>query len=237
MKALITGASRGIGKAIAQALAHEGYELYLTCDRTFDICEKVAAEIAEKENVSVTAFEADMSDEKAVMGLFDKIGDIDVLVNNAGISYVGLLQDMSYADWSRVMAVNVDSMFLTSKAALPGMIRAHKGCIINISSIWGNTGASMEVAYSASKGAVNSFTRALAKEVAPSGIRVNAIACGIIDTDMNKCFSGEELESFVNEIPADRMGQTDEVAQMVVLLTKAPDYLTGQVVTLDGGYQ
>ena len=238
MKAVITGASRGIGEAIARALAHEGYDLILTCDKTFDVLEKVAADIrATYNNIEINTFCIDMADENAVNELFEKIGDIDLLINNAGISYVGLLHEMTSEQWHRVMGVNLDSIFYTSRAALIGMIKKHSGRIINISSIWGNTGASMEVAYSASKGAVNTFTKALAKEVAPSGITVNAISCGVIDTDMNKCFSKEEMDAFVEEIPADRMGTADEVARMAVLISKAPEYMTGQVITIDGAYQ
>jgi len=236
MKALVTGASRGIGEKIAMALAHVGYDLYLTCDRTFDVLDKVCEKIREKENVKVTAIQADMSDEEQVKKMFDTVGTVDLLVNNAGISHVGLLQDMSMEEWRRIMEVNVDSVFLCSREALRGMLHEHSGCIINISSIWGKAGASMEVAYSASKGAVNAFTKALAKEVAVSGIKVNAIACGIIDTDMNKCFSEEELSDFTESVPMDRMGTADEVAKFVVMLANAPDYLTGQIITIDGGY-
>ena len=161
---------------------------------------------------------------------------LSVLVNNAGISYVGLIHEMSVADWQEVMHTNLDAVFYTSRLAIPLMLRSHSGKIINISSVWGNVGASMEAAYSASKGGVNSFTRALARELAPSGIQVNAIACGVIDTDMNRCFSMEDMEILRQEIPADRIGQASEVAQMVVSLLEAPDYLTGQVIGLDGGW-
>ena len=143
---------------------------------------------------------------------------------------------MSYTEWQNVMSTNLDSVFLTSKFAVPKMLANHRGKIINISSIWGNVGASMEVAYSASKGAVNSFTKALAKELAPSNIQVNAIACGMIDTDMNSCFSEEDLYSIIEEIPADRIGQPEEVAKLCHMLAEAPEYLTGQIITMDGGW-
>ncbi len=168
--------------------------------------------------------------------MFREIPYLDVLVNNAGISYIGLLTDMTYEEWQQVLRTNLDSCFLTSRNALPGMIHRKKGKIINISSVWGNVGASMEVAYSASKGGVNSFTKALAKELGPSNIQVNAIACGVIDTDMNKCFSEEERQELIAEIPADRMGKTQEVAQLVVQLCTGNEYLTGQIITLDGGW-
>lgn len=236
MKALVTGASRGIGQAIAKALADEGYELYLTCDRTFEVLKQISDSIHDQYGVSVHPYEVDMSDERSVNALFDEIGDIDLVVNNAGISYAGLLTDMTSAEWHRVMAVNVDSCFYTSKAALKSMVRNHRGRIINISSIWGNVGASMEVAYSASKGAVNSFTKALAKEVAPSNIQVNAIACGVINTSMNSCFTEEEMKELIDDIPADRIGEPDEIGKAVCMLAKAPEYLTGQIITIDGGY-
>ena len=134
------------------------------------------------------------------------------------------------------MSVNLDSLFYTCKMAIPAMLRQKKGRIINISSGWGNMGASMEVAYSASKGGVNSFTRALARELAPSNIQVNAIACGIIDTQMNEQLSVEELQSLIEEIPAGRLGRPEEVAELALLLSRAPEYLTGQIITLDGGW-
>lgn len=236
MKALVTGASRGIGEAIAQALAREGYDLYLTCDRTFDLLRRVADGISSAYAVNVTPIEADMSDETAVEELFEQIDDLDLLVNNAGISYIGLLQDMSLQEWRRIQSVNLDSAFLTCRAALKLMIPEQKGRVINISSIWGETGASMEVAYSASKGGLNAFTRALAKEVATSNIQVNAIACGVIDTEMNRHLSTEEMASIIEDIPADRLGLPSEVAALVVSLASAPSYLTGQVITIDGGF-
>ena len=173
---------------------------------------------------------------KAMQDMFREIPYLDVLVNNAGISYIGLLTDMTYEEWQQVLRTNLDSCFLTCRNALPGMIHRKKGKIINISSVWGNVGASMEVAYSASKGGVNSFTKALAKELGPSNIQVNAIACGVIDTDMNKCFSEEERQELIAEIPADRMGRAQEVAQLVVQLCTGNEYLTGQIITLDGGW-
>ncbi len=134
------------------------------------------------------------------------------------------------------MGVNLDSCFYTCREAIPLMLKRHSGRIINISSVWGNAGASMEVAYSASKGGMNAFTRALAKELAPSNIQVNAIACGLLDTDMNRCLSQEEKEALIAEIPADRMGQASEAAQLALQLAQSPEYLTGQIITLDGGW-
>ena len=168
--------------------------------------------------------------------MFDDIPCLDVLVNNAGISYIGLLTDMSYEAWRKVIDTNLNACFLTCRCAVPEMVRRHHGKIINISSVWGNVGASMEVAYSASKGGLNAFTRALAKELGPSNIQVNAIACGVIDTDMNRCFDEAEMEALIQEIPADRMGHADEVAELVKMLCMGNEYLTGQIITLDGGW-
>lgn len=235
-KALVTGASRGIGAAIATALAQEGYDLYLTCHHNMELLEELACHLENTCQVSCKCYAFPVYVEKAMQDMFREIQYLDVLVNNAGISYIGLLTDMTYEEWQQVLRTNLDSCFLTSRNALPGMIHRKKGKIINISSVWGNVGASMEVAYSASKGGVNSFTKALAKELGPSNIQVNAIACGVIDTDMNKCFSEEERQELIAEIPADRMGKTQEVAQLVVQLCTGNEYLTGQIITLDGGW-
>lgn len=234
--AMVTGASRGIGCAIAESLAAEGYHLYLTCRKSTDKLAVLAECLAEQYGVRCMPYRADAGNPDDVEKLFAQVDALDVLVNNAGISYVGLLHQMSVDDWREVMQTNLDSLFYTSRLAVPLMLRKHSGRIINISSVWGNVGASMETAYSASKGGVNSFTKALAKELAPSGIQVNAIACGVIDTDMNRCFSAEDMDILRNEIPVDRIGQPEEVAQMVLSLLHAPEYLTGQIVTLDGGW-
>ena len=234
--ALITGASRGIGKAIACEFAKHGYNLYLTCKNNLELLKNMKSELEENHSITCHIFQCDMGNVNEVEMLFGQIPTLDIIVNNAGISHVGLLTDMSYGEWQHVMSTNLDSVFLTSKFGVPKMLANHKGKIINISSIWGNAGASMEVAYSASKGAMNSFTKALAKELAPSNIQVNAIACGMIDTDMNACFSDEDLHSIIEEIPADRIGQPEEVARLCYMLAKAPEYLTGQIITMDGGW-
>lgn len=233
---LITGASRGIGKAIAEAFATASYELILTCSKTLDDLTLFATELSEKYHVPCRAVQADMGNAEDVAKLFSDIQSLDVLVNNAGISYVGLLSDMSVEEWQRVMDVNLNSCFYTSKYAIPLMLQKHAGRIINISSVWGNVGASMEVAYSASKGGINAFTKALAKELAPSNIQVNAIACGVIDTSMNACFTEEDMAALTAEIPADRIGKSEEVAQLALQLAQAPTYMTGQIITIDGGW-
>ncbi len=254
---LITGASRGIGKAIAYEFARNGYDLYLTCKNNISLLEDIKYELENNSNKSEPLnresatphnssenllhttchiFQCDMGKPDDVKQLFEAIPSLDVIVNNAGISHVGLLTDMSVEEWHRVMATNLDSVFLTCKYGVPKMLANHTGKIINISSVWGNVGASMEVAYSASKGAVNTFTKALAKELAPSNIQVNAIACGLIDTDMNACFSEEDLHYIIEEIPSDRIGQPEEVARLCHMLAEAPEYMTGQIITIDGAW-
>ena len=143
---------------------------------------------------------------------------------------------MSIQQWHQVMDTNLNAMFYTCRLVVPQMVRRKEGKIINVSSVWGNVGASMEVAYSASKGGVNSFTRALAKELAPSNVQVNGVAFGVIDTSMNECFSKEEIEALREDIPADRLGSTKEAGEIIRLLVNAPSYLTGQIITMDGGY-
>lgn len=234
--ALVTGASRGIGRAIAEALAGEGYHLYLTCRQSEAELTQLSHYLSETFSVSCTPILADMGNPQDVKRVFSEISKLTILVNNAGISHVGLLHEMTVEEWQSLMDVNLNALFYTCRLAIPLMLQRHAGKILNISSVWGNVGASMEVAYSASKGGVNAFTKALAKELAPSGIQVNAIACGLIDTDMNRSFSAEDLEALRAEIPADRIGQPQEAARLALSLLNAPDYLTGQIVTLDGGW-
>lgn len=234
--ALVTGASRGIGRAIAQALAEEGYHLYLTCRHSEKELTHLSHYLSESFSIPCTPILADMGNPQDVAQVFSEISELTVLVNNAGVSHVGLLHEMSTEEWQSLMDVNLNALFYTCRLAIPLMLQHHAGKILNISSVWGNVGASMEVAYSASKGGVNAFTKALAKELAPSSIQVNAIACGLIDTDMNRGFSSEELEALRAEIPADRIGQPEEAARLALALLNAPDYLTGQIVTMDGGW-
>lgn len=234
--ALVTGASRGIGLAVAEELAKEGYALYLTCRHSNDTLTAVSNRLSNDYKVPCKAIVADMGNAEDVTRVFSQIEELTLLVNNVGISYVGLLHEMSVDAWREIMRVNLDSLFYCCRLAIPLMLRRHAGKIINISSVWGRVGASMEVAYSASKGGMDAFTKALAKELAPSNIQVNAIACGVIDTDMNRCFSTEDMEALRNEIPANRIGQPAEVAQLLLSLINGPDYLTGQVITLDGGW-
>lgn len=236
---LVTGASRGIGKAIAIKFAKKNYNVVINCVRSEERLMQTKREI-ESYQVSCLAYMGDMGDMEQCKILFEKIrkqyGALDVLVNNAGISYIGLLQNMTSDDWDRVIHTNLTSVFNCSKLAIPGMISQKYGKIINISSVWGNVGASCEVAYSATKGGINAFTKALAKELAPSGIQVNAVACGSIDTEMNQFLEEDDLIALIDEIPTGRLGTAGEVADLVYHLGYKNSYLTGQVIGLDGGW-
>lgn len=236
---LVTGASRGIGKAIAVKFAKKGYNVVINCIHSEERLLQTKKEL-EAYQVSCLAFMGDVGDMEVCGKLFEQIrvnyGSLDVLVNNAGISYIGLLQDMSSEAWDAIVRTNLTSVFNCCKLAIPGMIEKKQGKIINISSVWGLAGASCEVAYSATKGGINAFTKALAKELAPSNIQVNAVACGAIDTEMNQFLEEDELIALIDEIPAGRLGQAEEVADLVYHLGYKNSYLTGQVIGLDGGW-
>lgn len=234
--ALITGASRGIGKAIAQKLALAGYDLILTCVRSEEELRTFAAKLTQTHQVRVSTFTGDLSERTACERLFADLADLDVLINNAGISVTGLLTDLSAKEWEKIVGVNLSAPLYCSQLAIPLFLKKKEGCIINISSVWGEVGASMEVAYSATKGGLNAFTKALAKELAPSNIRVNAVSCGLIDTQMNAHLSETEMEELISEIPADRIGKPEDVADLVLQLCESNSYLTGQVIRLDGGW-
>lgn len=236
---LITGASRGIGAACALAFAGRGYHIFLNCNTSVEDLKKIEKQITEQGG-SCELVIGDVGDADAVDDIFRKIsasrGGLDVLINNAGISYVGLLTDMNNADWDAVLSTNLSSVFYCSRAAIPHMVSQKRGKIINISSMWGRVGASCEAAYSATKAGINGLTMALAKELAPSNIQVNAIACGVIDTAMNAVFTGEERRELAEEIPAGRFGTPEEVAAFVLDLAEGHPYLTGQVIGFDGGF-
>jgi len=237
--ALITGASRGIGRAIALEYARLGLDLVLTCrERQEELL--AVKECCEAQGVRVHPFIGDLSDPQTIGELFDELAllhiEPDVLVNNAGIAWIGLAQDMTADQWFRLSDVNLTAPYLLAGRVIPGMLQKGCGRILNISSVWGNVGASCEVAYSAAKGGINAMTKALAKELAPSGIQVNAIACGAIDTEMNRHLSSEDLAALAEEIPAGRLGTPEEAAELAGLLLQAPDYLTGQIITMDGGW-
>ena len=238
--AIITGASRGIGSAIAKVFASNGWNLALTCIHSKERLETLARKLHTSYGITCLTFIGDMGKEEDVRNFFQQIeqcfGSIQVLVNNAGISHVGLFTELTLESWEKIMRTNSTSVFLCTRQALPYMLRQQSGCIINISSVWGCVGASCETAYSASKGAVNALTMALAKELAPSKIAVNAIACGAINTDMNACFTEEEKADIAEEIPAGRFGTPEEVAALVFSVACQPSYLTGQIIRMDGGW-
>lgn len=236
---LITGASGGIGSGIAAKLASEGCALILCGNRNeaalADLYRRLSSEVPCK------TFLGDLSEEsfvKDVVGAsLREFGHIDGLVHAAGIASIGLMTDLSLSDWNRLFDANLTSAFLLCKALTPHFVSRKEGRILLLSSVWGGRGASCEVAYSATKGGINSFTKALAKELAPSGIAVNALAPGMVDTPMNRMLSDEEKQAVIDEIPACRMTTPAEIADMVSLLLKAPSYLTGQIIGFDGGWQ
>lgn len=233
---IVTGGSRGIGRAIVEKFASENYNVILNYNKS----EFAALDIAKKYS-NVEVFKADVSNTKDVEAMINfaetKFGQIDVLINNAGISSTGLLQDLSLDEWNKLFEVNVTGTFLVTREVLPKMISKKSGKIINISSVWGMVGASMEVAYSASKAAIIGFTKALAKEVGPSNITVNAIAPGIVMTDMVSNLSVDEFEQIRQEIPLGKIGSTEDIANTAFYLASdCADYMTGQVISPNGGW-
>lgn len=233
---LVTGGSRGIGRAIVEKFAKEGYNVVLNYNKS----EYAALDIA-KQYKNVEIFKANVSNPKDVEAIVnfaeEKFKKIDVLVNNAGISSSSLLQDLSLEEWNNLFEVNVTGTFLVTKNVLPNMISNKSGKIINISSVWGLVGASMEVAYSASKAAIIGFTKALAKEVGPSGITVNAIAPGIVMTDMVSNLTLDEFEEIRKDIPLERIGETSDISNTAFFLaSEEANYITGQVISPNGGW-
>lgn len=229
---LITGGSRGIGAAIAEKFAAQGDTVVINY-RTND-----AAAQAVAQKTGALAIKADVSDSADVTAMFDeireKVGKVDVLVNNAGVEWEGLLTDMTEDEWDKLFDVNVKGAFLCSKAAIGDMLSKKCGRIINISSMWGIAGASCEVAYSASKAALIGFTKALAKELAPSEITVNAVAPGCVDTDMMKHYTEDEMKDIISEIPLGRMADPREIADAVYFLSQS-SFITGEVLSVNGG--
>ncbi len=231
---LITGASRGIGKEMVYEFSKNGDRVFLNYNKSGDEAEKIAEETGA---VSIKA-DISKSDEVKKMAEFihNNYGKIDVIINNAGISQIKLFTDITENDWDNMFDINVKGMFLVIKAFIGDMINKKKGSIINISSMWGITGGSCEVHYSASKAAVIGFTKALAKELGPSGINVNCVAPGVIDTEMNSHLSEEDLEQLKDETPLCRIGSVSDVAKTVLFLASDnADFITGQVLSVDGG--
>lgn len=237
---IITGSSKGIGAATAILFAQKGYNVVINYNESYEsaniLCRSLASNgysvITQKANVA-NKLEVDLMVKETMY----KFGAIDVLVNNAGVAYQGLITDTDEIDFNRIIDINLKGVFNCCKSVTPVMVNQKHGKIINISSMWGQVGASCEVAYSAAKAGVIGLTKALAKELAPSNITVNAIAPGLIETNMNSNLSVEELSDFVNEIPLDRMGSADEIAEAVFFLASGnADYITGQVLGINGGY-
>ncbi len=235
---LVTGASGGIGRAVALAFGDRGYRVALHCHKNEKAARETAEEIRSRGG-SGEAFPADLALESEVEALFEAVersfGPPEVLVNNAGISWRGLLTDMTLADWSHVMDVNLTGAFLCCRRGLPAMIRRKSGCIINISSMWGEVGASCEAAYSASKAGLIGLTKALAKEEGPSGVRVNCVTPGVIDTPMNGGLRPEDLAALREETPLMRLGTPEDVARAVVFLAES-EFITGQILGVNGGF-
>ncbi len=234
-RALVSGGSRGIGAATVKKLSSLGYKIafiYKTSDEAAEALAKDCSCLAIKADVS-TPDGVSLAINKAV----EYLGGIDVLVANAGVSHVAQICDTSDSDWNRIVNTNLYSEFALSREASKLMVKAHCGRIITVGSVWGKCGASCEVAYSASKAGIRGLTMALAKELGPSGITVNCVEPGIIDTDMNKCFSEEELSTITEEIPAGRLGDAGEVANLVAFLaSEEAAYINGQCIAVDGGW-
>lgn len=238
--ALITGSSRGIGRAIAALLARSGWAVCINYRERHDCAEELAAQLT-AEGCRVMVCQADVSDRDAVNTMVrraeEAFGPISLLVNNAGIAGQGLFQDVSDKLWHRYFAVNVDGAFHCTQAVLPHMLREHAGCIINISSIWGLRGASCEVVYSCTKAALIGMTRSLAAELAPSHIRVNCVAPGVIQTDMMNTLATEYVPQLVEQTPLGRLGTPEDIAHAVAFLAdEKASFITGQVLTADGGF-
>ena len=235
---VVTGGSRGIGAQIVKTLANENYKVILNYNNSKEQAEKIQQELLEQGN-EIEIIKADVSKreetEKLIQFAINKFNKIDVLINNAGISQEGLFTDVTEEEWQKIISTNLNSVFYCNQQALKYMIPEQQGCIINISSIWGETGASCEVAYSTTKAAINGMTKALAKEIGPSNIRVNAIAPGIIDTDMNRNLTNEELEQIKEQIPLNKIGKALDIAKCIKWLIE-DEYTTGQIISINGGW-
>jgi len=237
---LITGGSRGIGAEIARGFARLGDDVAITYNESVSLAEKVVFELKNL-GINAFAFKCDVSKKSDVIAVFkmvkSSLGEVDILVNNAGIAHEGLFTDLSESEWDRLFEVNVKGIFNATQAVLPDMIRKKSGKIINISSMWGQVGASCEVAYSATKAAVIGLTKALAKEVAPSNINVNCVCPGVIKTDMLGSFSSDDILALEEQTPLGRIGLPIDIAEMVVFLaSKKASFITGQVFGVNGGF-
>lgn len=226
---VVTGGSRGIGAAAVALFAGRGDRVFFLYEKNHRAAGAVAA------RTGALPICCDVADGPAVERAFRQIGDVDILICNAGICHYGLMSQTPEADWDRLFAVNVKGIYHCVNAAMPAFLRKHRGCVITVSSMWGQVGASCEAAYSATKGAVLALTKALAKELGPSGIRVNAVAPGVVLTDMCAEVSPEILEEMAQEAPAGRNGRPEDIAQAMAYLADA-EFVTGQVLGVNGGY-
>ncbi len=238
--AIVTGGSGGIGGAISRRLAQAGYLTAIGYNRDKASAEKLAEELR-VQGFTAEAFHCDIADPSGTADLLkaveNTLGECELLVNNAGIADIGLFTDLTDERLTEIMNTDLLGHMRLTKAVLPAMLRRHEGCVINISSVWGECGASCEVAYSAAKAGLIGFTKALAKECAPSGVRVNCVSCGLIDTKMNSTLSSEDLSAVTDEIPMGRMGKPDDIADAVLFLAgSSAAYITGQVLRVDGGW-
>lgn len=238
--ALITGSSRGIGRAEAITLARDGYAVCINCVEREDKAQELV-DMLRSNGCETMWYKADVADAAAVKQMVaaieEKLGAVTLLVNNAGIAKQCLFQDMTEDYWRHIFDVNLNGAFNTIQAVLPHMLHEHSGCIINTSSIWGQHGASCEVAYSATKHAIIGLTRSLAQELAPTNIRVNCVAPGVIDTDMVQVLGTETLAALAEDTPAGRLGRPEDIAAVVSFLASdAASFITGQVITSDGGF-
>lgn len=235
---IVTGGSRGIGAAIVVELAKNNYNVVLNYNNSEEKAKKIQKDLKEQ-GINIEIFKADVSKREDVKKLvnftIEKYNNIDILINNAGIDQIKPFMDITNEDWNKIIQTNLNSVFYCSQEVLRNMIHNKKGCIINISSIWGITGASCEVAYSVSKAGIDGMTKALAKEMGLSNIRVNSIAPGIVDTDMNKELSFEELQELKNEIPLGRVAAPEEIVKSVKWLID-DEYVTGQIISVNGGW-
>ena len=237
---LVTGASGGIGKAVAEKFAQNGYRVAVHYHNGKERAEALQKQL-EQQGCSVMTVQADLRDSMQVQAMIGQIerswGGVDVLVNNAGVAQQKLFTDITDEEWRNMFAIHVDGAFYCARAVLPEMIHRKRGCIINVSSMWGQTGGSCEVHYSAAKGALQAMTKALAKEVGPSGIRVNCVAPGVILTEMNtRMFDQDTLEALKEETPLETLGTTEDVANMIYFLASAEaGFITGQIIGVNGG--
>lgn len=240
MTVLVTGGAGGIGGAVCREFAAAGYKVAINYFKSEDAADKLVEEILESGGIA-KAYKADVSQpaevSKMVVDVMADLGHVDVLINNAAVAFQGLLTDTTDAIYDRLMDVNMKGAFNATKAVLPGMINRKDGVIINISSMWGEVGASCEVAYSASKAALLGFTKSLAKEVGPSGIRVNCISPGVVDTPMNSAHSERDMEELSNETPLERIGKPEEIAKATLFLaSENASFITGQILGVNGGF-